>query len=188
MNFEVLEKFDWYNDPENVRFEIDSMKVFAKPNTDFWQCLQRGCKKDNGHFFFCRSNDDFELLLKWKLENKSEHSQCGVMIRIDEINWCKAGVEGGVRDSVELFSSLTIQGHSDWSKCLDFEGVDAIWFKVVRIEDEYTIFYSLDGDRFVKFKMFYLKNFEDVKVGAYVSSMGDDEFFAELSELSVDDV
>ena len=57
MNFEVLEKFEWYNDPENVRFDIDAMTVYAKSDTDFWQSVHRGYKKDNGHFFFCRHNN-----------------------------------------------------------------------------------------------------------------------------------
>ena len=42
--------------------------------------------------------------------------------------------------------------------------------------------------KFVKFKMIYLKSFEDVKVGAYISSMSGEEFFAELSDLSVEDI
>ena len=185
MNFEILEEFDWYNDPENVRFDIEGMKVFAKPNTDFWQCLQRGSKKDDGHFFFCRKDKDFELVLKWKVENKQELSQCGVMIRIDERNWCKAGVEIETRDELVLFSCLTMQGHSDWTKSFSLVDVCDVWFKVVRVEDEYQFFYSLDGVKFVKFKMIYLKSFEDVKVGAYISSMSGEEFFAELSLCSI---
>ena len=64
MNFEILEEFDWYNDPENVRFDIEGMKVFAKSNTDFWQCLQRGRKKDDGHFFFCRK---FFIIIEFQI-------------------------------------------------------------------------------------------------------------------------
>ena len=55
--------------------------------------------------------------------------------------------------------------------------------------DSYSqFFYSLDGVKFVKFKMIYLKSFEDVKVGAYISSMSGEEFFAELSDISVEDI
>lgn len=188
MNFEVLGEFDWYNEPENVRFDVDGMKVFAKPNTDFWQSLQRGFKKDDGHFFFCRKDKDFELVLKWKIENKQDLSQCGVMVRVDERNWCKAGVELEIKNELVLFSCLTTQGHSDWSKSFYLGNVEEVWFKIVRIEDEFEFFCSVDGVKFVKFKMVYLKNFEDVKVGAYISSVKGEEFFAELSDLSVNDI
>ena len=71
MNFEVLENFDWYNEPSNVRFEENEMLVFAKQEVDFWQSIHRGLKKDDAHFFYSRKNGDFSLILKRSIFNSS---------------------------------------------------------------------------------------------------------------------
>lgn len=188
MNFEVLENFEWYNEPENVRFETSEMVVYAKDGTDFWQSIQRGYKKDNGHFFFCRKSGDFQLVLSWRINNLSSFSQSGIMLRIDERNWFKASIEKETSNDFAITSSLTTGGHSDWSKTdvSSFEG--NVWFKIVRIGDEYEVFYSFDGVSFTKFKMFYLSSFEDVKVGAYISSLEDENFSATLLDIYFDDV
>ena len=52
MHFEALENFEWYNDPENVRFENDAMIIYARQGTDFWQTVHLGLKKDDGHNIF----------------------------------------------------------------------------------------------------------------------------------------
>ena len=36
MHFEALENFEWYNDPENVRFESDAMIIYDRKGADFW--------------------------------------------------------------------------------------------------------------------------------------------------------
>jgi regulation of enolase protein 1 (concanavalin A-like superfamily) len=185
MNFEILEKFEWYNDPENVRFKDEGMEVFAKYNTDFWQCLQRGFKKDNGHFFYCRQNGDFEFVLKWSVSSKDVVGQCGVMVRMDERNWCKASFEKEASGENIITSSLTNMGHSEWSKGANLGNVDEVWFKVVRVLDEYAFYYSVDGVEFFKFKMFYLKSFEDIKVGAYMGCSSEEDFCAVVSDIEI---
>ena len=187
MNFEVLEKFEWYNDPENVRFDIDAMTVYAKSDTDFWQSVHRGYKKDNGHFFFCRQNGDFQLTLKWKIEDLKELAQCGVMVRIDERNWFKASIEKETSDDFSVISSFTTLGHSDLAKSIINGYNNEIWFRIVRVGDEFEVFFSVDGIAFVKFRMFYIKAFEDVKVGAYISSIQEDDFFAMLSDINIEE-
>lgn len=188
MNFEILEKFEWYNDPENVRFKDDGMEVYAKYNTDFWQCLQRGLKKDNGHLFFCRQDGDFEFVLRWTVPEFVVTGQCGVMVRMDERNWCKGFVEKEASGEVVVSSSLTNMGHSEWSRGASLGDVKEIWFKVVRVLDEYAFYYSSDGINFCKFKEFYLKSFEDIKVGAYLTCPCEDDFFASVSDINVESV
>lgn len=187
MNFELLEKFEWYNDPENVRFEQDGgMVIFAKKGGDFWQSVHRGFKKDDGHFFFCRENGDFSLTLKWNFERLEKFSQCGIMLRIDERNWFKASLMNENADENVLASSLSVGGHSDWSGFSLNKPVEEIWFKLSRVGDDYVFFYSLDGIKFVKQRMFYLKSYEEVKAGAYIASPNQSDFCAELSHLKLD--
>ena len=186
MNFEVLENFEWYNEPENVRFDGNAMIVYAKYGTDFCQSIHRGYKKDNGHFFYGRKKGDLSLTLNWNVENLPQFAQCGIMIRIDERNWFKASIERETSSSFVISSSLSLQGHSDWSmsKIDKFDG--NIWFKLVKVGDEYEVFYSIDGVSFIKFRTFYLSSFEDVKIGACISSLEHEDFSAELLDIFID--
>ena len=108
MNFESLANFDWYNEPENVRFETDNMVIYAKPQTDFWQSVQHGFKKDNGHFFFSRKDGDFSFIVRWRFDRLDKFAQCGVMLRTDERNWLKASLMNETEDE-NLFFLLSIR-------------------------------------------------------------------------------
>ena len=187
MNFEVLENFEWYNEPENVRFDGNAMTVYAKYGTDFWQSIHRGYKKDSGHFFYGRKNGDFALTLNWRVDELPEFSQCGVMLRIDERNWFKASIERETSDSFVVTSSLTQQGHSDLCIAKVEKFGSDIWFRIVRVGDEYEVFYSLDNVNFIKFRMFYMSAFEDVKIGAHISSLEHEDFSAQLIDIYIDD-
>lgn len=185
MHFEQLENFEWYNDPENVRFENDAMVIYARNGTDFWQSIHRGFKKDDGHFFFCRQSGNFFLTLKWRFEKMDKFSQSGIMLRIDERNWFKASIMNENTGYDVLASSLTVGGHSDWTGFSLNQNVTEIWFRLNRVEDDYILSYSLDGIKFIKLRMFYMKSYEAVKVGAYISSPNQGGFSAELSSLKL---
>lgn len=185
MNFELLENFEWYNEPENVRFEKEGMVIYARSDTDFWQSIHRGFKKDDGHFFFCRQDENFTLTFKWSFAEMKNFSQCGVMLRIDERNWFKASLMNEIAGNNIMVSSLTIGGHSDWSGAEIQKPIYEVWFRLNRAGDDYVFSYSLDGIKFIKQRRFYLKSYEDVKVGAYICSPNQNDFFAELSDLEL---
>ena len=185
MLFEALENFEWYNDPENVRFEEETMVIYAKCNTDFWQSAQHGISKDNGHFFFCRQNGDFSLFLKWQIDFMERFAQCGMMLRSDERNWIKASLMSEVNGNNVVMSAMTINGHSDCVSIALNEDIKEIWFKLQRHEDDYMLLYSLDGSKYVPLRTFYMKCYEDVKVGAYVANPTDKSFNAALSQIDL---
>ena len=82
-------------------------------------------------------------------------------------------------------TSLTVGGHSDWSGFSLNQPVNELWFRLNRVGDDYIFSYSLDGIKFVKQRMFYLKSYEEVKAGAYIASPNRNDFSAELSNLKL---
>lgn len=183
MNFEILSNFEWYNDPENVRFETSDMIIYAKSGTDFWQSVHHGFKKDNGHFFFSRQNGDFLLTVKWQFEILEKFSQCGIMVRADERNWLKASLMNDTGENDMLAVSLTVNGHSDWSGFHINQEIHELWFRMQRVGDDYILFYSTDGVIYHKLRTFYLKSYEDIKVGAYIASPNQEGFAAALNDI-----
>ena len=183
MHFGALENFEWMNEPENVRFEDNSMIVYAKSGTDFWQSVHRGFHKDDGHFFFSRQEGDFIITLKWSFEKLNKFSQCGLMLRVDERNWLKVSLMNESFETDTLVSAVTTNGHSDLVEFSLPHKVNDIWFRLQRTDDDYMLFYSLDGVAFKRLRIFYLQSYEEVKVGAYIANPGDKEFDAELSNI-----
>lgn len=92
MLLDALRDFTWYNEPHNVRFIEEGMIVEVAEQTDFWQSAAHNFHRDNGHFFYTEKTGDFTLTLKWHSDEPLAFAQCGVMVRLDNLNWAKGGV------------------------------------------------------------------------------------------------
>lgn len=184
MLLDALRDFEWYNDPENVRFTELGMEVSSRPKTDFWQSIHHNFRKDDGHFFYGRTTENFTLTVKWSFDGASLFDQCGLMLRIDERNWFKAGIMTETSAVPKIGSSATNSGYSDWA-LLEVPYLNAIWFKLKRNGGDYIAYYSLDGNTYKQMRLFHLINdVPEVKVGAYICSPQHNNFSAILETLS----
>lgn len=183
MLLDSLRNFSWFNEPQNVRFNEEGMVVEAKPETDFWQSAHHNFHKDDGHFFFSRINKDFTLTLKWSFEKAFAFAQCGVMVRIDNLNWSKAGILAPDLTHQQLGAVVTNHGASDWSVVpLNMtSGNSSIWYRLRRRNGDFIFYYSLDGNEFHQIRLFHLLNIgAEVKAGAYICSPQRQGFSATL--------
>ncbi len=184
MILEGLLDFEWLNEPENVVLSNGQMSVEAAANTDFWQSVHHGLKKDNGSFFFKRTTNNFNLTLKWSFENAINFNQCGIMVRIDERNWFKASLMSADENHIEIGTCLTLSGHSDWAGAKIKRMPQEIYYKLKRQEDDFVCSYSFDGQNYVRLRQFYLKGADDeLKAGAYIAAPQGQPFKAVLKEI-----
>lgn len=184
MLLDALQKFEWYNEPENVVFRDEEMRVVAECQTDFWQSKHHHYGKDNGHYFFTRRDNNFTFIAKWSFDENQPYAQCGVMLRVDEKNWIKASMMYDNPQRPMLGSSVTQSGYSDWAAQDIPQGIKTIWFKLKRFQGDYLIYYSLDGENYKQIRTTHLLNdMSEVKIGAYICSPGAENFEASLSEI-----
>lgn len=115
MLLDALRDFTWYNEPHNVRFIEEGMIVEVAEQTDFWQSAAHNFHRDNGHFFYTEKTGDFTLTLKWHSDEPLAFAQCGVMVRLDNLNWAKGGVLSPDLYKPQLGTVVTNAGHSDWA-------------------------------------------------------------------------
>ena len=183
MKLENLKDFEWYNEPENVFFRGEEMRVIAAPQTDFWQNSAHDVHIDNGHFFYKKSDQNFTLDVCWNFENADKFSQCGLMLRLDDLNWFKVSLMYNESSAVEVGSCLTVCGNSDWAN-VSLEGaVHQMWYRLVRKGLDYVAFYSIDGEHFIKLRQFVLKASE-IKAGAYLAAPQRADFEAVLNDVN----
>ena len=186
MKFENLQNFEWLNEPENVIFSDMEMKIVAKAQTDFWQSKHHNFAKDNGHLFFFRTKNDFNLIVHWKAEKCASFNQCGIMIRIDDKNWFKASLMYQNCQEAEVGSCVTIRGHSDWAGVMLENEPSHISYKLVRKNDDFMVYYSLDGVSYTRLRQFYLDTLgNELKAGAYICSPQENSFEAVLENIEI---
>lgn len=173
MLLDSLRNFSWYNEPQNVRFNEEGMVVEAKPQTDFWQSKHHNFHKDDGHFFFNRISGDFTLTLKWSFEKAFAFAQCGIMVRIDNLNWAKAGILAPDLNRPQLGTIVTNHGASDWAvvPLASKQEPLTMWYRLRRRNGDFIFYYSFDGNEFYQIRLFHLLNISaEVKAGAYICS------------------
>ena len=103
----------WLNEPQNWKLENDHLSVFADSHTDFWRKTHYGFVRDSGHFYYEKVSGNFEVETEFRGKYESLYDQAGIMVRLDEANWIKAGIEHS--DGQALLSSVLTVGQSDWA-------------------------------------------------------------------------
>lgn len=106
-------KLEWLNEPAEWSEEGSSFRVTTKENTDFWRETHYGFVRDSGHFRFARATGDFTAHVAFEGDYRALYDQAGLMLRLDERHWIKAGVE--FVEGRRLLSCVVTREYSDWS-------------------------------------------------------------------------
>jgi uncharacterized protein len=102
----------WLNEPPDWRDADGVLSVTTGDKTDFWRETHYGFIRDDGHFRYVKADGDFTAEVEFSGEYQELYDQAGLMLRLDEGNWIKAGVEF-VRD--RMLSVVVTRDFSDWS-------------------------------------------------------------------------
>ena len=186
MLLENIKDFNWYNDPQNVRFVEEGMLIEAKAHTDFWQNIDCNFAKDDGHLFAKSIEGDFILTVVCSFPGIKANAQCGLMARSDKQNWIKAGLYSPQVDIPQLGVVSANQGSSDWSGVYLPQDSRKLWLRLRRRGKDFVIYYSLDGDAFKQIRMLHLSKAANIlDIGAYGCAPGSESFEFVLQEIDI---
>lgn len=186
MILETIKNFDWYNEPQNVRFIEEGLLIEATPQTDFWQNADSRFYKDDGQLFSENRQGNFILSAKWHFSKIKDSAQCGIMVRSDAANWIKVGLLSPNPYKPQIGVVVANQGASDWSSVSLPEDVSDLWFQIRRRNKDFVVFYSLDGKIFSQIRMTHLPKVDEIiKAGAYVCSPKEETFECILEEIGI---
>jgi regulation of enolase protein 1 (concanavalin A-like superfamily) len=104
----------WHSEPPQWSFEGTSIRVKTGKNTDFWRKTFYGFVRDNGHFLSQPATSDFTAEVSVSGKYEFLYDQAGLMLRVDERNWLKAGVEY-TDGAMHFCVVITRDDYSDWS-------------------------------------------------------------------------
>ena len=122
----MFERCLWLNEPKSWEIAGRSLRMTTDKKTDFWRETHYGFVRDSGHFFGCAVTGEFSAQLRIRARYAEQYDQAGIMVRIDEQRWVKAGIE--FCDGRPCLGSVLTLARSDWATGI-FDG-DAGDFRI----------------------------------------------------------
>lgn len=160
---QTLEKMNWFNEPEKWEIKNNSLSVTVTPQSDYWRISHYGFTVDDAPFYYTTYGGEFEAKVKISGNYKARFDQMGLMLRTDEKNYIKAGIE--FVDGKYNLSTVVTHGTSDWSVITLDKTPSAVWIKAVRRLDAVEVFYSFDDKNYTMMRNAYLQDNTPVMVG-----------------------
>jgi len=177
----LIARMKWFNEPASARQSGDQLVVRTKPKTDYWRKTFYDYTTDNGHFFFLQVAGDFTLESRVVGKYATLYDQAGLMVRIDNHNWLKCGLE--LVDGIGHASVVVTRDYSDWSTVRGIATNAPLWWRIVRKGSSLEVLYSVDGKNFVSTRLGYLPLEASVDAGVMCCSPEGTGFEATFDEL-----
>ncbi|MFD1938126.1 DUF1349 domain-containing protein [Nonomuraea mangrovi] len=134
--------WQWINPPREWTAD-DGLSLVCDPGTDLWRKTHYGYTYDTAHLFGRIVSGDFALTVTFTGDYAEQYDQAGAVLRIDEENWVKAGVE--YVDGAFHLSTVVTREVSDWSVLPLPQTSGSVTFALERKGDAVTVRYGLDG-------------------------------------------
>lgn len=180
---QTLEKMQWFNEPEKWTVENQALSMFVTPKSDYWRISHYGFTVDDAPFYYALYGGEFEVKVKITGDYKNRFDQAGLMLRIDEQNYIKAGIE--FVDGVYNLSTVVTHKTSDWSVIALEKPVPFIWIKAVRRLDAVEVFYSFDDKTYTMMRNAWMQDNTPMMVGVMGACPDGDGFNVKFENFKV---
>ncbi|WP_348822894.1 DUF1349 domain-containing protein [Flavobacterium aestuarii] len=183
LSAQSLNKMQWFNEPEKWEIKNNSLIMNVTANSDYWRISHYGFTVDDAPFYYADYGGEFEAKVKLTGNYIARFDQMGLMIRIDEKNYIKTGVE--FVDGKFNISTVVTHDKSDWSVTVLDKAPPFIWIKAVRRLDAVEVFFSFDDKNYILTRNAPLQDNVPVMVGMMAASPDGNGFEARFENFTV---
>lgn len=134
--------WQWINEPAKWSAGME-LRVTADARTDMWRVTHYGYSYDTAHLFGRVVPGDVRVSATFRADYAAQYDQAGAVLRVDENNWIKAGVE--YVDGEVNISAVMTRDFSDWSVLPVSGPVESVTLELVREGDTATLRFGLNG-------------------------------------------
>jgi uncharacterized protein len=173
----------WLNEPQKWHETDHQLTVTTEHDTDFWRITHYDFIRHSGHFYYREASGDFVAEVKITGEYRDLYDQAGLMLRLDEFNWLKCGIE--LVEDVQQASVVVTREVSDWSVVALPHNPPSISLRLKRAGDGVEVFYSLDEKRYTMMRLAYFPTTNPVQVGMMCASPKGEGFTVTFEGFSV---
>lgn len=176
---------DWLNEPPSWREADGVLSVVTGDRTDFWRKTHYGFVRDDGHLRYRNVQGDFTAEVSFAGAYKELYDQAGLMLRIDERNWLKAGIE--FVDGRRMLSVVVTRDFSDWSTAAAPTEAEWIRLRLSRHGSAVRVEWAAEGSHpsYALMRLAYLPESENLAVGLMCCSPQRAGFEARFRDFSV---
>lgn len=182
-NAQKLNAMNWLNEPAQWEIKDNKLTMYTTPQSDYWNKSHYGFTVYDGPFLYTERSGEFEVSVKMSATYKSRFDQVCLMLRIDENNYVKTGVE--YVDGIFNISTVHTIEKSSWSVLGLKDKPKNVWMKAVRRLDALEIFYSTDGTNYIMTNTVYFPEFKTVQVGMMAASPDGNGFNAVFEDFKI---
>jgi uncharacterized protein len=155
----------WINEPKNWKQDGHVLHVTTEMESDFWNNTFYGFVHGNGHLYSQQAEDDFSAVVSFRADYTSLYDQAGLMLRVDEDNWIKAGIEY-TDDELHFSVVVTRDGQSDWSMTpLSREAASGLELRLTRHSEAVRVQFRLPAAKWRLARLAYLAMPSSVSIG-----------------------
>jgi regulation of enolase protein 1 (concanavalin A-like superfamily) len=186
LNFD-LEKTFWINKPKKYEINNEEIIIITEPETDFWQRTYYGFRNDNAPALLIKTDERyFSFTVKTNFNSKKQFDQCGIIIYQNSDNWFKVSIEYENDKYQRLGSVVTNNGYSDWATRDIDSGINSMYYRLSRRENDFCVENSMDGKVFKQMRIFHLfEGDNEINFGLYACSPSNSSFEAKFSEINI---
>lgn len=160
----------WLNEPpEAVTDPAGGLRVTTAEGSDFWRTTSYGFVRDSGHALLAPFPQDSAVEVTFEAALPELYDQAGVMVRVDEETWVKAGIE--CTDGSPHLGAVVTHGTSDWSlgPVPDWAGA-SVTVRVSRSGDALTVRARKDEGEWRMVRLAHLPAGAEVSAGPFCCS------------------
>ncbi len=180
---QTLDGMQWFNEPEKWSIKNNELSMSVTPQSDYWRISHYGFTVDDAPFLYTIRGGEFEVKVKISGDYTTRFDQAGLMLRINEENYIKAGIE--YVDGKYNLSCVVTHHTSDWSVITLDKPVPFVWIKAVRRLDAVEIFYSFDDKEYTMMRNAWLQDNTPIMVGMMAACPDGKGFTANFSNFKI---
>nr|POA14646.1 DUF1349 domain-containing protein [Pseudomonas sp. MPBD7-1] len=133
----------WLNEPKIYTPTETTLELLTDKETDFWRETYYGFTHDSGHFLGLEAPSRFTCQFRIRGTFEALYDQAGIMVRINERQWVKAGIE--LSDGHAMLSSVLTDGKSDWATSPYTADPTDFWMRATVADGVLRLQVSSDG-------------------------------------------
>lgn len=179
----MRERFKWLNEPPRWEESDAGLVVVTGEKTDFWRETHYGFIRDDGHFRYRDMSGDFSATLAFQGKYEALYDQAGLMLRLDERNWIKAGIE--FVDGQQFLSAVVTRDFSDWSTTPLPGNPEWVCIRCTREDSAVKVEWSESSTEFRMLRLAYLPARGPILVGPMCCSPSRAGFEARFQPLDI---
>jgi len=134
----------WLNAPKAWKVAPSGdLTLVTDKGSDFWRETHYGFTRDSGHFLGFTAPGAFTAQLRIRGQYQKLYDQAGIMVRVDERRWVKAGIE--LSDGRAMLSSVLTDDKSDWATGPYEHDAQDFWMRATVAKGVLRLQVSADG-------------------------------------------